>query len=157
MRVRSRSEEYDKAYMKMAIEWSKLSRAQRKKVGCLIVSNEAIISDGYNGMPATFPNKCEYKCEDDNGKIVLKTNPEVLHAESNAITKLAKSTKSSEDATLYITLSPCLECAKLIIQSGIRRVVYLEEYRNTEGIKLLKKANLEVEKINIKCCTMCSS
>ena len=144
----SRQKQYDKTYINMAVEWSKLSHADRKQVGCIVVNDRTIISDGYNGTPSGFLNGCE-ELVVQNGIGELKTKPEVLHAESNAITKLAKSTRSSEGATFYITLSPCLECAKLIIQSGINRVVYLEEYRNTEGIELLKKAKINVEHIDM--------
>ena len=145
----SRREEFDKTYIRMAIEWSKLSRAKRKQVGCLIVNDRTIISDGYNGMPSGFTNNCEDHYQDKSGFTYLKTREEVLHAESNAITKLAKSTRSSDGATLYITLSPCVECAKLIIQSGIKRVVYYEKYRETKGIDLLTKAEISVEKLEI--------
>ena len=151
----------DRAYLKMAETWSSLSKAKRKKVGCLIVKNGAIISDGYNGMPSGFNNDCEI-CRpiangasnrmivDDEGNLVegtfkLITKNEVLHAESNAITKLAKSTQSSEGSTMYITISPCVDCSKLIIQSGIKRVVFGELYRDDKGINLLKKANIKVE------------
>ena len=127
----------------MAHLWSTLSRATRKKVGCLIVKEGAIISDGYNGTPSGFDNRCEYEDPKSwDGELITK--PEVLHAESNALTKLAKSTQSSLNATMYITISPCIECAKLIIQSGISRVAYGDIYRNTEGIDLLKAANIEV-------------
>ena len=138
----------------MAHIWSRLSRAQRKKVGCLVVKNNTIISDGFNGMPTGFDNRCEDTSWDDNfiknknnNPEQLVTRPEVLHAESNAITKLAKSTQSSVGATMYITISPCLDCAKLIIQSGISRVVYGELYRNTDGVDLLKKASIIVDTI----------
>jgi dCMP deaminase len=137
----------DSAYLDMAHRWAQLSKATRKKVGCLIVKNGAIIADGYNGTPKGFDNNCENidpRSLDDE----LITKPEVLHAESNAITKLAKSTQSSEDSTMYITISPCLECAKLIIQSGINRVVYREFYRNDDGIRLLEKAKIKVDKYN---------
>lgn len=147
----------DISYLRMAEIWASLSKAKRKKVGCLIVKNGSIISDGYNGTPSGFDNACEVvssidmcKMEVDyDGKYVkgtfkLTTKPEVLHAESNAITKLAKSTQSSDGATMYITISPCLECSKLMIQSGIRRLVFGEFYRSQEGINLLKKANIEV-------------
>ena len=130
----------DHAYMDMAQRWSLLSKAKRKQVGCLIVKDGAIISDGYNGTPKGFDNNCETKGLGDT----LYTKPEVLHAEGNAITKLAKSTQSSNGSTMYITISPCVECAKLIIQSGIKRVVCGEAYRNEDGIDLLKKANIEV-------------
>ena len=135
----------DTTYLKMARIWSQLSTARRKKVGCLIVKDGAIISDGYNGTPSGFDNECEfeYKYSPFN-PATLTTKPEVLHAESNAITKLAKSTQSSDGSTMYTTVSPCLECSKLIIQSGIRRVVYKEWYRSDDGIQLLKQANIKV-------------
>ena len=149
----------DQTYLSMAKTWSSLSKAKRKKVGCLIVKDGAIISDGYNGTPRGFSNQCEDLLPAVGGKIViddegnmvegtfnLHTKPEVLHAESNAITKLAKSTQSSQDATMYITIAPCLECSKLIIQSGIRRVVFENHYRSKQGINLLKKSNIEVIK-----------
>lgn len=131
--------ELDCAYLKMCNVWSNLSKAKRRKVGCLIVKDGVIISDGYNGTPKGFDNNCEYLIKED-----LITKPEVLHAESNAITKLAKSTQSSEGATMYITISPCIDCSKLIIQSGITRVVYGEWYKSNDGINLLKKADIEV-------------
>lgn len=134
----------DKTYLKMALEWAQLSKAKRKKVGCLIVKDQMIISDGYNGTPRGFDNQCEH--QDPKLCFTHKvTKPEVLHAESNAITKLAKSTQSSDLATLYTTASPCLECAKLIIQAGIKRVIYAELYKNSNGIDLLKKAAIDVE------------
>ncbi len=139
----ARQGDLDNAYLDMAQIWSNLSKARRKKVGCLIVKDGSIISDGYNGTPRGFDNNCENedpKSFDGN----LITKPEVLHAESNAITKLAKSTQSSDGATMYITISPCVECSKLIIQSGIKRVVFKELYKNDEGIKLLKKSNIEI-------------
>ena len=146
-------EKYDKKYLKMAEIWASNSHAQRSKVGALIVKDGMIISDGYNGTPHGFDNCCEIEertwgldSEGDYSEYVhLVTKPEVLHAEANAITKVAKSTNSSEGSTLYITLSPCLECAKLIIQAGISRVVYKDEYRIKDGIELLKKAGIEVE------------
>ena len=154
-------QELDPAYLSMALIWSGLSKAKRKKVRCIIVKDGAIISDGYNGTPCGFNNDCEnYKTTghntmivDDEGNLVegtyeLVTKPEVLHAESNAITKLAKSTQSSEGATMYITISPCVDCAKLIIQSGIKRVVYKELYRDDHGIRLLKKAKIKVDQYN---------
>lgn len=134
----------DRTYLKMAKEWSNLSKAKRKKVGCLIVKNQMIISDGYNGTPKGFSNNCEHQkpnCSFGNSV----TKPEVMHAESNAITKLAKSTQSSDLSTLYTTASPCLNCAKLIIQSGISRVVYGELYKNSDGINLLKKAKILID------------
>ena len=122
----------DITYLKMANLWGQLSKAKRKKVGCLIVKNGHIISDGYNGTPSGYDNNCEYET-----RFGYETKPEVLHAESNALMKLAKSTISSEDATVYLTMSPCFDCAKLIIQAGVRRVVYGEAYRNTTGISFL--------------------
>ena len=127
----------------MAKTWSKLSKARRKKVGCIIVKNGAIISDGYNGTPKGFDNNCEINL-DEHDKKALLTKPEVLHAESNAITKLAKSNNSSNGATMYITIAPCLECSKLIIQSGIKRVVYKNFYKNLDGVKLLKQSGVDI-------------
>lgn len=127
---------YDQAYLKMAIEWAKLSHCNRKQVGALIVKNGTIISDGFNGTPSGFENCCE---TDEN-----LTKWYVLHAEANAIAKVARGNNSSEGATLYITLSPCKDCSKLIIQSGITRVVYGMEYRDTEGIEFLKRAGVEL-------------
>lgn len=144
----------DKTYLEMARVWSQLSKANRQKVGCIIVKEGSIISDGYNGTPIGFDNTCETsimpesiapKSLSNHPSNALITKPEVLHAESNAITKLAKSTQSSKDSTMYITISPCIECAKLIIQSGISRVVYGNNYRNLDGVNLLLKANIEVE------------
>lgn len=126
----------------MAHVWAKNSYCERRKVGALIVKNRMIISDGYNGTPSGFENVCE----DESGI----TKPYVLHAEANAITKVAKSNNSSEGATLYITDSPCMECAKLIIQAGISRVVYSNKYRITEGLKLLERAGVLVEQIENK-------
>ena len=135
----------DKAYMNMAVELATLSYAKKKKVGALIVQGTHIISEGYNGTPTGFNNNCEYV--DDDGHIL--TLSQVIHAESNAITKLAKSTQSSMGATLYCTLSPCFNCAKLIIQAGISRVVYKEEYKLEEnGIHLLELSGVKVEKSN---------
>lgn len=125
----------------MAKIWAKNSYCKRRQVGALIVKERMIISDGYNGTPSGFENICE----DETGK----TKPYVLHAEANAITKVAKSSNSSEGATLYVTSSPCMECSKLIIQAGIRRVVYCDEYHNLDGIELLKRAGIEVVKIEI--------
>ena len=136
--------ELDKAYIKMSYVWASLSKAKRKQVGCLIVKNQAIISDGYNGTPSGFNNICE----DKNRFGQLTTKPEVLHAESNAITKLAKSTQSSDGATMYVTAAPCIDCAKLIIQSKIKRVVYDELYKSKQGVALLKKSGIEVESMN---------
>ena len=127
----------DRRYARMALIWAENSYCERRKVGALVVKDNMIISDGYNGTPTGFENICE----DENNT----SKPYVLHAEANAITKLARSSNSSEGATLYVTASPCIECAKLIIQSGIERVVYSEEYRKSEGIELLKRANIKVE------------
>lgn len=131
----------DKRYLRMAHIWAENSYCVRRKVGALVVKDKMIISDGYNGTPSGFENVCE----DDNNV----TKPYVLHAEANAITKLARSNNNSEGSTLYVTASPCLECSKLIIQSGIRRVVYGEMYRLTDGIDLLRRANIELTYINI--------
>jgi len=133
-------EKFDERYLEMAGIWAKNSYCKRRQVGALIVKDKMIISDGYNGTPSGFENICE----DGNGV----TKPYVLHAEANAITKVAKSGNSSEGATLYVTASPCLECSKLIIQSGIKRVVYKDEYRLTDGVDLLRRAGIEVEKID---------
>jgi dCMP deaminase len=127
---------YDKAYMRMAVEWAKLSFCERKQVGSLIVKGRMIISDGFNGTPTGFENPCE---QDDGS-----TKWYVLHAEANAISKVASSTQSCEGATLYITLSPCRECSKLIHQSGIRRVVFAEKYKDTSGLEFLEKAGVEL-------------
>lgn len=129
----------DQRYLKMADVWAQNSYCKRRKVGALIVKDKMIISDGYNGTPSGFENVCE----DENNK----TKTYVLHAEANAITKVAKSGNNSLDATLYVTSSPCLECSKLIIQAGISRVVFSENYRLEDGINLLKRANIEVEQI----------
>ena len=139
----------DKKYLRVAKVISEESYAKRKKVGCIIVQTNQIIAEGYNGTPSGFDNDCEYKKENHPfiKSDALTTKPEVLHAESNAITKIAKSTNSSDGATLYSTCSPCFDCAKLIIQSGIKRVVYEEDYRNSEGLSLLHKANIQVCKL----------
>ena len=128
--------ELDKRYIRMASIWAENSYCQRRKVGALIVKDKMIISDGYNGTPSGFENVCE----DENNL----TKPYVLHAEANAITKIARSNNSSDGATMYVTASPCIECAKLIIQAGIKRVVYSEHYRLEDGIELLKRAGIEV-------------
>ena len=130
---------YDKAYLKIAREWGSLSYCKRRKVGAIIVKDRMIISDGYNGTPSGFDN-C---CEDETGL----TRWDVLHAEANAILKVARSTQSCEGATLYITLSPCKDCSKLIHQSGIRRVVYQQGYRDDSGLIFLEKAGVEVVQI----------
>jgi dCMP deaminase len=128
--------ELDRRYIRMAQIWAENSYCKRRQVGAIIVKDKMIISDGYNGTPSGFENICE----DDNGL----TKPYVLHAEANAITKIARSGNNSDGATLYVTSSPCIECAKLIIQAGIKRVVYSEEYRLTDGIDLLRRAGIEV-------------
>lgn len=130
----------DLIYLEMAKVWGKNSYCKRMQVGCLIVKDKSIISDGYNGTPTGFPNVCE--TED------MVTLPYVLHAEANAITKLAKSVQSSEEATLYVTLSPCFECSKLIIQSGIKRVVFSEVYRIPDSLSFLVEAGIEIVKIS---------
>ena len=130
---------FDVRYLKMAQIWAENSYCKRRKVGALIVKDRMIISDGYNGTPAGFENICE----DENDK----TKPYVLHAEANAITKVAQSNNSSRGATLYVTSSPCLECSKLIIQAGIKRVVFSDNYRLQDGIELLKRAGIEVKQI----------
>ncbi len=132
-------EKFDNSYLEMAAIWAQNSYCKRRKVGALLVKDRMIISDGYNGTPSGFENICE-----EDGV----TKPYVLHAEANAITKVAKSGNSSEGATLYVTASPCLECSKLIIQSGIKRVVYRDEYRLTDGIDLLRRAGIEVERVD---------
>ena len=132
-------EKFDHSYLEMAEIWAQNSYCKRRKVGALLVKDRMIISDGYNGTPSGFENICE-----EDGV----TRPYVLHAEANAITKVAKSGNSSEGATLYVTASPCLECSKLIIQAGIKRVVYRDEYRLTDGIDLLRRAGIEVEKVD---------
>ncbi len=131
---------YDIAYLKMAKEWAKLSHCKRRQVGALIVKGKMIISDGYNGTPTGFENVCE---DDDN-----TTKWYVLHAEANAILKVASSTQSCEGATLYITMSPCKECSKLIHQSGIKRLVYAEAYKDDSGLKFLEKAGIELVNID---------
>ena len=136
-----RQEQFDKRYLEMANTWAQNSYCKRRQVGALIVKEKMIISDGYNGTPSGFENLCE----DENNN----TKPYVLHAEANAITKVAKSNNSSEGATLYITSSPCMECAKLIIQSGIKRVVFSNKYRIEDGIDLLKKAKIEVVSLEL--------
>ena len=134
--------ELDKRYIRMATIWAENSYCRRRQVGALIVKDKMIISDGYNGTPSGFENICE----DENNV----TKPYVLHAEANAITKIARSNNSSEGATMYVTASPCIECAKLIIQAGICRVVYSEKYRLEDGLDLLRKANIEVVYVNSK-------
>ena len=130
----------DCRYVRMARIWAENSYCKRRQVGALVVKNQAIISDGYNGTPSSFENICE---DDSN-----VTKPYVLHAEANAITKLARSHNSSDGSTLYVTASPCIECAKLIIQAGIKRVVYSEAYRLDDGLQLLRRAGIQLDHIN---------
>jgi len=130
-----KQERYDRAYLRMALEWARLSHCTRKQVGALIVKEGMIISDGYNGTPTGFPNPCE----DDAGD----THWYVLHAEANAMMKVAKTNQSARNSTLYITLSPCRECSKLILQAGIRRVVYVVEYKDRSGLDFLAEAGIE--------------
>jgi dCMP deaminase len=132
----------DMIYLRMANEWSKNSYCKRAQVGCLVVNEKSIISDGYNGSPTGFPNVCESE--------LGETLPWVLHAEANAITKIAKNTQSSEGSTIYVTLSPCYECSKLIIQSGIKRLVFSELYRKTESLPFLIKGGVDVFRLDIK-------
>ena len=136
-----KQKKYDIAYLKIAREWGELSYCKRRQVGAIIVKDNMIISDGYNGTPSGFEN-C---CEDDDGY----TKWYVLHAEANAITKVASSTQSSEGSTLYVTLSPCTECSKLIHQAKIKRVVYNEQYKDTSGLEFLEKAGIEVCQIEV--------
>lgn len=132
----------DERYLRMAKIWAENSYCERRKVGAIIVKDKMIISDGYNGTPSGFENNCE---EDNN-----TTKPYVLHAEANAITKVAKSNNSSDGSTLYVTTSPCMECSKLIIQSGIKRVVFDEKYRITDGLDLLERAGIELNNLELK-------
>jgi dCMP deaminase len=133
----------DQRYLKMASVWAQNSYCKRRQVGALLVKDKMIISDGYNGTPSGFENNCE----DENNT----TYPYVLHAEANAITKVAKSNNSSDGATLYVTSSPCMECAKLIIQAGIKRVVFYDNYHKADGIELLMMAHIEVLQVEIEC------
>lgn len=142
MEIEKKQTDLDKRYMRMAFIWSENSYCERRKVGALIVKDKMIISDGYNGTPSGFENICE----DENNV----TKPYVLHAEANAITKIACSHNSSMGATLYVTDAPCIECAKLIIQAGIKRVVYSRKYRLEDGINLLQRANIKVENLDIE-------
>lgn len=140
MASKDKQHDLDLRYLRMARIWAENSYCQRRKVGALVVKDKMIISDGYNGTPSGFENVCE---DEDN-----VTKPYVLHAEANAITKLARSSNNSEDSTLYVTAAPCLECSKLIIQAGIKRVVYAEKYRLEDGVNLLKRAGIEVIYLN---------
>ena len=135
-------EKFDKSYLEMAAISARNSYCKRRQVGALLVKDKMIISDGYNGTPSGFENICE----DEDGV----TKPYVLHAEANAISKVAKSNNSAQGATLYVTASPCIECSKLIIQSGIKRVVYRDQYRLTDGIDLLRRAGVEVEHLDLE-------
>ena len=135
-----KQERYDRAYMRMALEWSQLSHCTRKKVGALIVKEGMIISDGYNGTPTGFPNDCE----DPGGT----THWYVLHAEANAIMKVARSTNNARGATLYLTHSPCKECSKLILQAGIKRIVFLDAYKDPSGLELLQNGGVMVQKLD---------
>lgn len=140
--------ELDSRYMRMARIWAENSYCERRKVGALIVRDKMIISDGYNGTPCGFENICEWQPEDASAEHeVGRTKPYVLHAEANAITKVAKSQSSSDGATLYVTASPCIECSKLIIQAGIRRVVFADDYHSQDGVELLERAGIDVVKI----------
>ena len=140
--MEKKQKKYDSAYMRMALEWAKLSHCKRKQVGALIVKDRMIISDGFNGTPTGFDN-C---CEDENGA----TKWYVLHAEANAIMKVSASTQSSDGATLYISLSPCKECSKLIHQAGIVRVVYAKTYKDVTGLEFLKKAGVELKYVSLE-------
>ena len=144
MSEQGKLKQLDERYLRMARIWAENSYCKRRQVGALIVKDKSIISDGYNGTPSGFENICE---DETN-----RTKPYVLHAEANAITKVAKSSNSSEGATLYVTASPCIECAKLIIQAGIRRVVYSEVYHCADGLELLKKAGIQVDFVEIEEC-----
>ena len=135
----AKQERYDRAYMKMALEWAKLSHCTRKKVGALLVKDGMIISDGYNGTPTGFLNDCE----DAQGL----THWYVLHAEANAIMKVARSTNNARNATLYLTHSPCRDCSKLILQAGIKRLVYLEPYKDLSGLELLEKGGVLIQQV----------
>ena len=134
-----KQEQFDRSYLEMAKVWARNSYCTRRKVGAILVKDRMIISDGFNGTPSGFENICE-------DEVTGKTKPYVIHAEANAISKIAKSGNNSEGATLYVTDAPCLECSKLIIQAGIRRVVYMIEYRVRDGIELLERAGIEVTK-----------
>lgn len=139
MKEKAKQLRYDKAYLRMASTWSDLSHCNRKQVGALIVKDRMIISDGYNGTPSGFDNNCE----DDNGE----THWYVLHAEANAILKVAQSTHNCNNATLYLTLSPCKECSKLVVQSGISKVVFMNSYKDDSGLKFLESAGVEIVQI----------
>ena len=145
------NEKFIKAHMNVAEVYSKLSSANRLKVGCVIVKNDTIIGIGYNGMPSGWDNTCEdvfRTGSDDFGKYETKTKPEVIHAEINAISKVARSTNSSEDAYMFITHAPCMECSKALFQSGIKNVFYKTSYRDSSGIEFLTKCNVKVQQVN---------
>jgi dCMP deaminase len=135
------------AHMKAAEVYSELSSARRLHVGCVVVKDNTIIGIGYNGMPSGWDNNCEDTIQHSDDTITLKTKPEVLHAETNALAKIAKSTNSSDGATMFITHAPCLDCAKLVYQSGIKSVYYRNSYKNTDGLDFLNKCNVEVTMI----------
>ena len=138
-----------KAFMQTAKTFAECSTAERAKVGAIIVKDDRIISIGYNGMPSGWDNTCENTIGYMQGEPVLKTKPEVLHAEANAISKVARSSESSEGAYLFVTYSPCMECAKIIYQSGIKKVYYGEQYRDSSGLDFLNRCNIEVEQLNV--------
>lgn len=141
-------EKFKQAYMKTAFNFAELSSAKRLQVGAIIVKNDRIISIGYNGMPAGWDNNCENEISEDGGlHITLKTKPEVLHAEMNALMKLARSTESGEGASIFITHAPCLECAKGIYQTGIQEVYYRNQYRSQDGLTFLQKCNIKLEEV----------
>jgi dCMP deaminase len=143
-------DKFKQAYMKTAQTFAELSHARRLKVGCIIVKDDRIISIGYNGMPAGWDNNCEHEIKWHNGEVrFLETKAEVLHAESNAVAKLARSVESGDGATLFVTHSPCLNCAKLIYQAGIARLYYGAEYRDTAGVDFLNKSGVVVEQLHI--------
>ena len=141
-------DKFIKTYMDVAESFAKLSSAVRLQVGAIVVKDDRIISIGYNGMPSGWDNCCEeWNGEDDWGNTILKTKPEVLHAESNAVSKLAKSSESGDGATMFVTHAPCIDCAKLVYQSGIDTVYYKNEYRSTQGLEFLTKSNVDVIKV----------
>jgi dCMP deaminase len=135
------------AHMKVAETYAQLSSAKRLQVGAVIVKNDTIIGIGYNGMPSGWDNDCEYVEYFDDGDFMIKTKPEVIHAESNALCKVTKSTNSSENADMFVTHAPCIHCAKLIFQSGIRKVFYRNTYRDSDGLKFLENCGVEIEKV----------
>ena len=146
--VEKMKQKHLKAFMQTARTFSECSTAERAKVGAIIVKDDRIISIGYNGMPSGWDNTCENVIGYANGEPVLKTKPEVLHAEANALAKVARSSESSEGAYMFITYSPCLDCAKLIYQSGIKKVYYRDQYRETDGLEFLNRCDIGVEQLN---------